>query len=258
MTLDFSTTGHAIDPTWGYDVKTSDNTCTVVGMCYVTNGIDTLGKITPGSGYTNGTYYNVPLTGGSGFWAYATVVVSDGRVTSVTPTTGGGHYILGDTLSVAAANIGGTGSSFSVPVSSVAIGLLGSAAAQNVVSYHNRLRYYIASPISGSNSTTTLKNISGRLECVNWSDDMPVGPILFANINDNKPGNSMTLGVSLNGSQNWLTGAGYNNPELMCCGNQPGGDGWNYWEPMLKDGGENGAGEAWVITGSMKIEGMAV
>lgn len=45
--------------------------------------IHTLGTISGGSGYTNGNYYNVPLTGGSGIGATATIVVRSGAVAAV-------------------------------------------------------------------------------------------------------------------------------------------------------------------------------
>jgi hypothetical protein len=76
----------------------------------------TLGTVTGGTLYTNGTYTNVSLTGGTGTGAKATVVVSGGSVTTVTITTGGNYYLVGDVLSALAASIGGTGSGFSVPV----------------------------------------------------------------------------------------------------------------------------------------------
>jgi hypothetical protein len=85
----------------------------------VQSPVATLGAITGGSAYTAGTYFDVPLTGGSGSGALATITVAGGAVTAVTITDGGLQYGVANTLSAAAANIGGTGSGFSVPVSSV-------------------------------------------------------------------------------------------------------------------------------------------
>ena len=81
--------------------------------------ISALGTITPGINYTNGTYYNVPLTGGSGTSATATVIVSQNGVSSVTINSPGSLYIVGNTLSAAASSIGGVGTGFSVLVSAV-------------------------------------------------------------------------------------------------------------------------------------------
>lgn len=78
-----------------------------------------VGTLTVGTGYTNGTYLNVPLTGGSGAGALATVVVSGGSVTAVTITNSGSSYLVGDTISVANTSIGNTGSGFSAPVATV-------------------------------------------------------------------------------------------------------------------------------------------
>jgi hypothetical protein len=84
----------------------------------ITGPLAAVGTITGGSAYTNGTYTNVPLTGGSGYGALATVVVAGGVVTSVSITSGGVKYSASDTgLSTAAASIGGTGSGFSAPAS---------------------------------------------------------------------------------------------------------------------------------------------
>ncbi len=90
---------------------------------YTLNGyIATLTGLVGGSGYTNGTYTNVPLTGGAGNGALATIVVSGGHVTSVTLTNPGKIYINSDVLSATAANIGGTGTGFSITVSSLVPG----------------------------------------------------------------------------------------------------------------------------------------
>ena len=116
----------------GYAVN---DTVTVLGGVYgttpatytvssVTVGAGTLGSITGGSSYTNGTYNNVQMTYVSGATAttypQATIVVTGGAVTSVTITSPGtGFTATGTVLSAAAASIGGTGSGFSVPVATL-------------------------------------------------------------------------------------------------------------------------------------------
>jgi hypothetical protein len=100
------------------------------------SGISTVSITTAGSNYTNGTYTAVPLTGGSGSGAIATIVVAGKKVTTVTITTSGIGYKLGDVLSCATSSIGGgsgsgftasidallLSSGFSVPVASVSSG----------------------------------------------------------------------------------------------------------------------------------------
>jgi hypothetical protein len=83
------------------------------------SAIQTLGSVTGGSGYTNGTYTNVPLTGGSGANATATMVVSGGAVTTVTITLRGAGYVIGNTLSASNTNLGGTGAGFSIPITAI-------------------------------------------------------------------------------------------------------------------------------------------
>jgi hypothetical protein len=77
-----------------------------------------LGTITGGSGYTNGSYYRVPLTGGTGSGATADIIVSGGAVTAVTLRSGGSFYTAGDVLSASTAYLG-AGTGFSVPVSTL-------------------------------------------------------------------------------------------------------------------------------------------
>jgi hypothetical protein len=91
----------------------------VIDSAATTGNIGTLGAITAGTLYTNGTYSNVPLTGGTGSGATANITVSGGGVTAVTLVGRGTGYTAADALSAAAANIGGTGSGFSIPVSTI-------------------------------------------------------------------------------------------------------------------------------------------
>lgn len=59
-----------------------------------------------GSGYDgggSGTFVGVALTGGTGTGAIATVVVASGVISSITPTTAGANYNLGDQLIVTSA-----------------------------------------------------------------------------------------------------------------------------------------------------------
>ena len=75
---------------------------------------------TAGSGYTNGVYANVPLTGGNGVNATATILVAGGVITQVTLDDGGSLYTPGDVLSVSSSNIGvGGGTSFSITVAGI-------------------------------------------------------------------------------------------------------------------------------------------
>jgi hypothetical protein len=79
--------------------------------------ITTNGSITGGSNYTNGTYENVPITGGSGMNATCTVTVAGSTVTAFTINNGGQFYVVGDVISISASSIGtGSGSGFSVTV----------------------------------------------------------------------------------------------------------------------------------------------
>lgn len=85
-------------------------------------GVATVGTVTAGTGYTNGTYENVPLSGGTGKGALATVVVASTVVSTVAITKGGEGYTVGDILSIPGAYAGGTGSGASVPVATIADG----------------------------------------------------------------------------------------------------------------------------------------
>jgi hypothetical protein len=69
---------------------------------YNADAIATLGALTAGTGYTNGTYTNVALVSTVGAGALATVVVAGGVVTSITITSPGQGYAVGTVLTLPA------------------------------------------------------------------------------------------------------------------------------------------------------------
>lgn len=77
------------------------------------------GTITPGFGYANGLYSNVPLTGGSGSGATANITVAGNLVTSVTLNSKGNFYAVGDVLTASSVYIGGIGSGFEYTLTAV-------------------------------------------------------------------------------------------------------------------------------------------
>jgi hypothetical protein len=97
-----------------------------------TTNVATLGAVTGGTGYTNGTYTGVVMTLSSGSTAVtyptATIVVAGGAVTTVTITSAGvGFKDTTTVLTAPAASIGGTGSGFTVPVATLQSGTNNSA-----------------------------------------------------------------------------------------------------------------------------------
>lgn len=131
----------------------------------------TLGTIVGGTLYTDGTYTNVSLTGGSGSGAKATIVVAGNTVTTVTITTGGSYYVAGDSLSATAASIGGTGSGFSVPVATVDSGFTASSL--------NLWQFDAMFDSQGANATLLVAHPGQNLAQIDSTANTPVlaGPV---------------------------------------------------------------------------------
>ena len=86
---------------------------------FAASGVATTGTVVPGTGYTNGTYENVPLSGGTGSGALATIVIASTVLSTVTITKKGTGYTAADSLTFDNAYVGGTGTGASVPVATV-------------------------------------------------------------------------------------------------------------------------------------------
>lgn len=99
--------------------KLPPKTLTITAAIWGANAVQTIGSVAGGSGGAVGFYFNVPLTGGTGSGAKATVQVnSGGAVSLVSLVTIGSGYTSGDILSAASGDIGGV-AGFSVPVTAV-------------------------------------------------------------------------------------------------------------------------------------------
>ena len=132
----------------------------------------TLNTLVGGTLYTNGTYTNVTLTGGSGSGAEATIVVAGATVTTVTLTAAGNGYVIGDTLSATAASIGGTGSGFSINVATINDGFTESDL--------NLWQFDSTFDAQGSGNQLLLAHPGQNLEQI---DQTTVTPVLAGDIN---------------------------------------------------------------------------
>jgi hypothetical protein len=141
-----------------------------------------------GSLYTVGTYTGVPLTGGSGAGALATVVVSTvtingvptNQVTSVVITTAGSAYVVGDVLSASAASIGGTGSGFTLSVTGNTTFLSDD---------NNLWQFDVAYDSTGNNTNNLVAHPGQNLKYITSTTNTPV---LYGEF----PGNSSALTLS--------------------------------------------------------------
>lgn len=95
---------------------------------YNADSIATLGALTAGSGYTNGTYTNVALVvTGTGVGVFGTVVVAGGIVTSITITQPGQNVTVGDVLTLPASIPYTAGTPASVAVATIKYNTAGTA-----------------------------------------------------------------------------------------------------------------------------------
>jgi hypothetical protein len=140
----------------------------------ISRSVATLGAIVGGSLYTDGTYNNVNLvrSSGSTFDAFPTanITVSGGAVTAVTLVTGGSGFQATDTvLTATAANIGGTGSGFTVAVATLT----------GAVSSDNTLLGYRAANTQTEGSGNIAIGSGVQLDSLTGSNQINVGTRYF-------------------------------------------------------------------------------
>ncbi len=144
-----------------------------------------LGTVTGGTGYTNGTYTGVVMTLSSGSSAITyptvTIVVAGGVVSTVTLTAfGSGFKDTTTVLTAPAASIGGTGSGFTIPVtllltgqSNVAIGYQ----ALNSINYgsnNTALGYQAGTTITSGGNSLVLGSLANA-SISNASNEITLG-----------------------------------------------------------------------------------
>jgi hypothetical protein len=128
-------------------------------------------SIVGGSGYTDGTYINVPVTGGTGEGATVNIIISGGAVTTVALINGGFRYVPSDILSVDSADVGGTGAGFTIQVSTV----IGNGVARYEVAGVTDVSSLIPSNITGANKTGPT---DGKYYVTYTFDELPYKPRL--------------------------------------------------------------------------------
>jgi hypothetical protein len=126
-----------------------------------TTGAGGLGTLTGGSAYTNGTYNDVQLQYVSGATATtypkANILVQGGVVTGVVLTTvGSGFNNTGTVLTANASDIGGTGSGFQVPVTTLATGAIATINQTSGGQYTLQPNNPVSTTTSGSGKGATL------------------------------------------------------------------------------------------------------
>lgn len=81
--------------------------------------VSSFGSLSGGSGYIDGIYYDVALTGGEGSGVTANITVLGGTVSAIELGTTGSKYVVGDVLSAPSSVLGPSGSGFTISVSDV-------------------------------------------------------------------------------------------------------------------------------------------
>ena len=162
-----------------FDITTPSAPIWHAGNLNSTGSITALGVLAGGALYTSGVYTAVPLTGGTGTGATADITVSGGAVSAVSLRAAGKSYVVGDTLSAAAANIGGTGSGFTIKVGAITTaGLIQFTVVPAWVSQFNGRGYFGINPTNGQPSVIftdpLVLNCTNANQALTFGDNQPL------------------------------------------------------------------------------------
>ena len=123
---EFAFMGNSVDKPGEHSIRVQGATYGFVAHNYLhgqtgddaSGNIKTLGTITGGSGYVNGTYNHVPLTGGRGYGNAANITISSGSVSAINIANSSSYYLYNN-VSASSASLGRSGSGFSVQITSL-------------------------------------------------------------------------------------------------------------------------------------------
>lgn len=192
-------------------IAKSGTSCTIyTKVNHGLNGVRTLSIASAGSGYDNGTYYDIPLCGGTGRNATAKVVVSGGTVTSVTVMNPGSGYSTTDALTLR-----GIPGSVNATICTVltlspsdlgCVQILGSRYEGNNGVFpidsvtHNSITY--------TNSSGNSETSSSAVSSVTAVFSIPKQPIISASYNAGTNTTTITTNSTLNAYHPYLPGNG--------------------------------------------------
>jgi len=136
--------------------------------------ITTFGTPTGGTGYVNGTYYSVPLNGGTGAGAQAQITVTNSTVSAISLANGGYGYVPGNVLTVSNSQLSSTSSIFALT------GLSGGAGYTDGTYYAVALTGVTGSGVNATANITVTGGAVTNVTVANAGVGYPVGGVLTA------------------------------------------------------------------------------
>jgi hypothetical protein len=199
-----ASSGSAISKKITSTLISSASSDVLIGLDVAPTYIGTISVVninTGGSGYVSGTYTAVPLTGGSGTGAQATIIITAGVVTSATITTAGNGYKLYENVSASNTSLGGSGSGLNLMVAILGNNVLPSAirANGNIILPYDNTAFIIG---NNADAGIVKKIGSGAFYAFTTNNDFTISQSNTTNI---YPSNTFTNRLTINASTGLLT-----------------------------------------------------